>query len=165
MSFVQVNPKIGGQAIDATATVASSVHPLGDKVEAYDPDYGSGEFVYLKGVANTVVGDWVTINYDDFSTTRLVANAIGPVGVAMSANVASQYGWYQIRGKASAKALTAFADNARAYITATAGSVDDTVVDGDLVHNALGASAVNETTLLADFEIQYPYTDDIASND
>lgn len=151
------------QPIAATDTVQN--HQLGKRVDAFYSTQFWGQFIYMLGVASTAVGDFCTLNYDDFTTTRLVANAIGPVGIAMSANVASQYGWYQIYGKASGKALTAFADNGRCYATATAGSIDDTVVDGDLVHNCLGASAVNESTLLADFEIHYPYNDDIASND
>lgn len=163
MTFVITESEIGMQPIAETSTTQR--HALGREVVAEDATYGSGVFVYLKGVASTAIGSWVTINMDDGSTTLLGANAIGPVGVAMSANVASQYGWYQRVGKAVGKALTAFADNGRVYATATAGSIDDAVVDGDLVHNALGASAVNETTLLADFEIDHPYTDDIAGND
>ena len=163
MTWVIKNGGINPQAIAETSTTQR--HQLGEEVEAYDPDYGFGTFVYAKGVASTAVGSWVTLNPDDWTTTLLGANAIGPVGIAMSANVASQYGWYQRRGKAVGKALTAFVDNGRVYATGTAGSIDDTVVDGDLVHNALGASAVNESTLLADFEIDRPYTDDINSND
>ena len=165
MAF-KINALYGGGLlpIDQFETVDSN--KLGLRVQGYDATYGYGEFIYLKGIASTVVGSWVTITPDDWGTVLLVANAIGDVGVAMSANiVATTGGWYQIYGKASAKALTAFADNGRAYATATPGSVDDTVVDGDLVHKALGASIVNETTLLADFEIHYPYNDDIAGND
>ena len=163
MTYAVSNPRIGSQPIADTSTVQN--HPLGTKLSAVDPTNGEGEFVYLKGATSTAVGDWATINYDDNSTTRLAANAIGPVGVAMSANAAStSYGWYQIRGKASAQAAASFADDGRVYITATAGVVDDAVVDGDLVHNALGASTITDAGL-ADFEIQYPYTDDINSND
>jgi hypothetical protein len=112
-------------------------------------------------VASTAVGSWVTFNLDDGTTALLAANAIGPVAIAMSANVASQYGWYQIYGKAVGKALTGFVDNANAYATATAGSVDDAVVAGDLVKNAKGASAVDTPSSgLAEFEIQYPFMDD-----
>lgn len=163
MAYNPVDSELGLQPITEVSTTQR--HALGREIQAVDPDRGTGTFVYAKGVASTAVGTWSTINKDDYSTTRLVANAIGPVGVAMAALVASTYGWFQVKGKASALALTGFADDGRAYITATAGSVDDTVVDGDLVHNALGASAVDETTLLADFEIDRPYTDDIAGND
>lgn len=147
-------PWVGGGTLNTTP-------PLGTIVTAADPTYGTGEFIYLKGVASTEVGSWVTYNADDNSTTLLAANAIGPVGVAMSANVASQYGWYQIRGKAIGKALTGFVDDANVYATATAGSVDDAVVAGDRVKNAKGASAVDTPSSgLAEFEISRPWMDD-----
>lgn len=166
MAFVITDAVLGAQPIATTETTASTVHALGDIVQAKDPTYGSGEFIYLKGVANTVVGSWVTYNLDDFTTTLLAANAIGPVAVAMSANVASQYGWYQISGKAVGKALAAYADNGLVFATATAGSIDDAVVDGDMVHLAKGASAVDTPSSgLAEFEISRPYTDDITTND
>lgn len=137
---------------------------LGMRIHAVDSatsGYGYGEFIYLKGVASTAIGSWVTYATDDFTTALLVTSAIGPVAIAMSANiVATTGGWYQIWGKASGLALTGFADNGNAYATATAGSVDDAIVAGDLVKLAKGASAVNETTLLADFEIHYPFMDD-----
>lgn len=148
-----------GQNIADTSTTAKAT--LGMIVRAKDPTYGAGEFIYLKGVASTAVGSWVTYNSDDNSTTLLAANAIGPVAIAMSANVASQYGWYQIAGKAIGKALTGFVDNANVYATATAGSIDDAVVAGDRVKNAKGASAVDTPSSgLAEFEIQWPFMDD-----
>lgn len=155
-------PQLGWQPINETSTTAN--HPLGTIVQARDfgtNANGAGEFIYLKGAASTAVGDWATYNMDDGGTTRLVANAIGPVAVAMSANVASQYGWYQISGKAVANCLAAFADNGNVYATATAGSVDDAVVAGDLVHNAKGASAIDApATGMAEFEIARPWCDD-----
>ena len=159
MTYAVVNPRIGVQPIADTSTVQN--HPLGTRVQAQDSTYGVGEFIYLKGLANTAVGEWVTFNQDDNSTTLLAANAIGPVAVAMSANVADQYGWYQIYGKAVGKALSGFLDNANVYATATAGSVDDSIVAGDRVKLAKGASAVGTPSAgLAEFEIQYPFMDD-----
>lgn len=91
----------------------------------------------------------------------LAANDIGRVGIAMSINVASQYGWYQIGGKAVGKALTAYADDGLVYATATAGSIDDAAVSGDRVKCALGASALDApATGMAEFEISRPYMDD-----
>jgi len=159
MAFTIRNPLVGSQAIANTETTQR--HPLGTIVTADDPTYLAGEFVYLKGVASTAVGSWVTYNMDDGSTTLLAANAIGPVAVAMSANVASQYGWYQIQGKAVGKALTGFVDNANVYATGTAGSIDDAVVAGDRVKGAVGASAVDTPSSgLAEFEIARPFMDD-----
>lgn len=159
MAFVITDQTIGMQLIANTDTTQK--HKLGTIVRAEDPTYGAGEFIYLKGAASTAVGDWVTYNMDDGSTTRLAANAIGPVAVAMSANVADQYGWYQIQGKAVGKALTGYADNGLVYATATAGSIDDAVVAGDRVKRAKGASAVGTpSTGLAEFEIDRPFMDD-----
>ena len=160
MAFVPMTTSLGFPAI-ASTTTSTTAWKLGDIIRAVDPTYGVGEFIYLKGVASTAVGSWVTYNADDFSTTLLAANAIGPVAVAMSANVASQYGWYQITGKAVGKALTGFVDDANVYATATAGSIDDAVVAGDRVKRAKGASAVDTpSTGLAEFEIDRPFMDD-----
>jgi hypothetical protein len=159
MTFFVTDPRLGMQAIAETSTTQN--HPLGTRVQAVDSTYGAGEFIYLSGAASTGIGEWVTFNQDDNSTTLLAANAIGPVAVSMSANVANQFGWYQIYGKAVGKALTGFADNANVYATATAGSVDDAVVAGDRVKSAKGASAVGTPSAgLAEFEIQYPLMDD-----
>lgn len=90
----------GAQAIATTST--DQKHVLGTIVRATDPVYGEGEFIYLLGVASTVVGSVVTY---DAATYQTVLSAVGgniprPIAVAMSANVASQYGWYQVSGVA-----------------------------------------------------------------
>jgi hypothetical protein len=57
--------------------------------------------------------------------------------------------------------LSGFLDNANVYATATAGSVDDSIVAGDRVKNAKGASAIGTPSAgLAEFEIHYPVMDD-----
>jgi hypothetical protein len=163
MSDYQImNPIVGMQSIGDTSTTQNEV--LGTIVQANDvasTAYGAGEFVYLKGLASTVLGSFVTYNADDNSTALLAANAIGPAAVSMSINVASQYGWYQISGKAVGKALAGYADNGLVFATATAGSIDDAVVAGDRVKLAKGASAVGTPSSgLAEFEIQRPFMDD-----
>lgn len=159
MVFAVRNPIVGTQPIADTSTVQQ--HALGLKVAAFDPTYLEGEFVYAKGVASTAVGSWVLINEDDWSTSLLAANDIGRVGIAMSANVANQYGWYQVSGKAVGKVAAAFVDNANIYATATAGTVDDAVVAGDRVKCAKGASAIGTPSAgLAEVEINQPYMDD-----
>lgn len=161
-SWQHTEGRIGAQAISETSTTAQ--HPLGTILRAVDRGTnanGEGEFIYLKGVASTVAGSWVLFNYDDGSTSLLAANDIGPVAVSMSANVANQYGWYQISGKAVGLALASYADNGLVYATATAGSVDDAVVAGDRVKDAKGASAIDgPATGMAEFEISRPFMDD-----
>jgi len=159
MAYTFIDDQIGLQPIATTDTVQA--HKLGTIARAEDPTYGAGEFVYLKGVASTAIGSWVTYSYDDGTTALLAANAIDPVAIAMSANVANQYGWYQISGKAIGLALTGYVDNALVYATSTAGSVDDAVVSGDRVKLAKGASALGVPSgNFAEFEISRPFMDD-----
>jgi hypothetical protein len=135
----------------------SALNPVGTKAS----DENGNEYIYLKGVASTVVGSWVSFD-EAGQTTLLVTNAQGRVGIAMAAIVASRWGWYQIYGSASGKALTAFADNGKVYVTATDGSVDDADVATNVVEGAVGRSAVDETTFLATFELNYPQVLDLA---
>jgi hypothetical protein len=158
-----VSPQlVGWQPINQTSTTKQ--HDLGTRVEAIDRGSngnGQGTFVYAKGLDDTVAGSWVLFNEDDWSTSLLVANDIGNVGIAMSACVSGSYGWYQVRGKAVGAALTGYADNANVIATSTAGSVDDALVAGDRVHRAKGASAVGgPATGMAEFEINFPEVDD-----
>lgn len=158
-----VDPIIGLQAIDATETSATST--LGSRIKAKHVTYGVGEFIYLKGVASTVVGSVVLFAPDDFTTSLATANDVGKLAVAMSANVANQYGWYQIYGKGAAKVLTGFVDNADCYLTATAGSVDDADVAGDYIRGMKGASAIDTpSTGLAEVELGYPEVADGKDN-
>ena len=133
MAYKITTERFGFPLITATDTTAAA--PLGTIVTATDSTYGEGEFVYLAGVASTVVGDFVIYDQRAGTTTRAVAGSRGPAAVAMSANVASQYGWYQISGSAVAKAGTVAA-NGNVYVTATAGTVDDAVVAGDKIDGA-----------------------------
>lgn len=128
----QTGAGTGAQGIDATSTVQN--YALGTRVRAFDPTYGEAEFVYGKGVASTVVGSAVHIK-GDFTTALAAAQGIGLVGVAMSANVANQYGWYCISGVVPVKAGTVAAAG-QAYLTATAGTLDDAAVTGDAVMGA-----------------------------
>lgn len=100
MTYAVTDCRIGTQPIADTETTAK--HKLGTVIRAVDPTYGEAEFIYLKGVADTAVGSLVTYNTSGF-TTALAAvgtNKPQPIAVAMSANVANQYGWYQISGVA-----------------------------------------------------------------
>lgn len=133
MTFVSVETRSGVQQIADTST--TQAHALGTTVRAVDETYGEGEFVYLKGAASTVVGSVVIFDQRAGTTTLAVAGSRGPAAVAMSANVANQYGWYQVSGSAVAKAATVAA-NASPYVTATAGTIDDAVVSGDKIDGA-----------------------------
>ncbi len=101
MAYQITDTVVGAQQIATNSTTQN--HPLGTVIRAKDPTYGEGEFIYLQGVASTAVGDAVT--YDvSFLTARAAAGNALPraVAFAMSACVASEYGWYQIGGIAIA---------------------------------------------------------------
>ncbi len=110
--------------------VASSTqaHVLGTVIRARDVNYGEGEFVYLMGVASTAAGDAVCYNSKTGVTVRAVdggSTSVGAVGIAMAATTAGLYGWYQISGSGPVNAATTAA-NTQAFLTSTAGQIDDT---------------------------------------
>lgn len=162
-----IDTTIGTQPIADVSTTKN--HEFGATLRAQETTNGNGvgTFLYVKGVTNGARGSWVGINLDDGSITLAVANGIYPLmGVMMSdLDATTDYGWVQIEGKAVAKALTGFADNADVYLTSTAGSVDDSDVAGDFVSNAKGASALDAPeTGMAEFEIHRPFTRDGLDN-
>lgn len=161
MAWVIQSTQIGMQQITEVSTTQR--HPFGSVVEAADSTYGQAEFIYLKGVSGNAAGYWSTYNSDDWTTTLLVPNAIGPVCIAMSATDAStDYGWYMIRGKHPTAYAADVADNGKVYIDTVAGKCDDAVVAGDKVHNAKWASAddTSVSPVVAEVEIAYPFCTD-----
>lgn len=136
MSYTIQNELLGAQPIAVTDTTQR--HALGTIVRANDPTYGAGEFIYLKGVANTAIGSMV--DYDQLLATTVLSPATagtGAVAIAMSANIALQYGWYQIAGAAVVKAPNAMVVGADVFsLAATPGSVDDAAVAGEQILNA-----------------------------
>ena len=160
---------VGCQPIAETSTTQK--HPFGTRVKAVDvasTAYGEGEFIYVKGVTNGVLGHIALINADDYTTTLIVTGLKGPLGVFMSALSASTvFGWAQIYGKAVGKVGAGFVDNGDCYIMAAAavGTVDDTDVAGDFVTGMKGASAIDTpSTGLAELEIAYPMVTDGADD-
>lgn len=155
MTFNFTDPKVGMQPIAVTSTVQN--HPIGTRVRAQDDTYGDGEFIYLKGLASTAVGEAVIYELAGNLTKRAVAGDRGPVAIAMSANVANQYGWYQIFGSAVVKTGTV-ADEGACYVTATPGSLDDAVVSGDKIDGARFKTANGTPSAgLAIASIAYPF--------
>lgn len=132
--------------IDTTQAV-----PLGTRIR----DNAGGEYIYLKGVASTTAGSWVTFD-ENFATTLLAANAAGPVAIAMAATDATtEFGWYQIFGKNTVAKTDTVAADAALYIDGTAGRVDDLGVAGDWVSGAVSSTA--DTANVATVFICYPF--------
>lgn len=135
---------------DLTAFGTTQLWTLGKRVKARDmgsTDYGFGEFIYAEGCASTVRGSVVTIN-DNWLTALVVADAHGAVGVALAANVASNYGWYQVLGRGVASAETTIVDGTQAYVGSTAGFIDDAAVAGDQIIGMIISSTTDTATAL-----------------
>lgn len=138
----------GAQNIADTSTTQK--HSLGQIVRGTDPTLGQGEFIYLLGVASTEVGSVVSFNATTFQTALLTVtngkNKGVPVAVAMSANGAAAYGWYQISGLAVIKKTTvAVTPQVPVFISATSGRLKVLASAGQQI---LGAMTANLTTIV-----------------
>ena len=148
MAYKITEAYIVPQAIADISTTAQV--SLGTIVRAKDATYGQGEFIYLLGVASTVVGMVVRYNATTFQTALLTVtngkNKGVPVAVAMSANVASSYGWYQISGNAVVKKTTvAVTPQVPIFISGTDGRIKVLASAGQQI---LGAQTANLTTIV-----------------
>lgn len=140
MAYKSTDARIGAQALDSTSTVQN--HPVLTRTLGNDEVLGEGEFIYLKGLASTAVGDAVT--WDEAgATTRFAAATRGPVGIAMSANVANQWGWYQIRGIATVNVVAGVTDGSNVMTTATTGSLGTGTTAGQGIGGARWQSATD----------------------
>lgn len=160
-TWVSVDPRLGAQQIADIDTTQR--HPFGTIVRAKDRGataYGEGEFIYVKGVASGATKAWATYIAKTGLTTLAVANSQGPIGIFMSTlDATTKFGWLQITGRAIGKALTLFADNGVPFLTATAGSIDDSSVSGDFITGAMGrnGAAITVGDLAGEFELNRPY--------
>lgn len=148
MAYQLTSAYIGAPVLTDTGTTKKV--PLGTIIRAYDPTYGEGEFIYLLGVGSTTAGDMVTYNATTWQTALLTTtngeNKGVPVAVAMSANLATYYGWYQISGNAVVKKTgVAVTPQVPIFISATAGKVKVLASSGQQI---LGAMTANLTTVV-----------------
>lgn len=151
MSWTPAENALIGQLITENSTTQK--HQLGTIVRMKHATLGVGEFIYLKGVASTVVGS--IVNYDDTWQSALDTAAVTgparPLAVAMSACVASEYGWYQISGMAVATKANSvsFADGAG---LGSASGLAVAVATGTILQGAVVrtvASAKSDVTTVA----------------
>lgn len=114
----------------------------GTIVQANDPTFGVGQFMYLQNQtgATLAVGDVCTIDNRTGATAQVVAASRGQVGVAMAILTALQYGWFQVSGAAVVKSAAAAAA-APAYLNAVTASLVNAVVAGQKVDSAVFKTA------------------------
>jgi hypothetical protein len=172
MTFVPMTPSLGYAPIASTKAALATMFAggrspgpeLGDIIRAVDPVYGVGEFIYLLGVASTVVGSVVTYGGGGAAPTwqtalaPATANLAQPLAVAMSINLATFYGWYQISGMAVCATNGTLAAGPGPVYLAGSGQLSSSAVAGKQVENAINISATGTpSTGLAIVEINRPF--------
>lgn len=135
--------------------------PGGTVATFRDAVLGGGEFIYLRGVANTILGSVVSYQLSDGvslnGTTALwagTANTGLPVAVATAAIVASNWGWYQIGGAAIVATSGTVAAGNPLYFQAAgvlqAAAVNGKQIEGATASSANGVPTTNQTIVTID---------------
>lgn len=146
MTYIPTENSLGIPAIGSSSS--TPLTDLGRIIRGRDPVYGSGEFIYLLGVASTVVGSVVTWNGNATGTptyqTTLApatANLAQPLAVAMGATLAANYGWYQISGQAVVATNGTLATGPGPVYLVGSGQVTSAATAGKQMVNAVNVTA------------------------
>lgn len=145
----------------------SAINPVGTVAMGTD----GREYVFLKGVASTIEGSWVTYDEDGVTTgidSDTAASIKGPVAVATAAVVANKFGWYGRKGHFVCGAISGgdAAADGKVYATATIFLTDDVAVTGNQIHGAIFRTQEGEantslgleaTAALATVQLNYPF--------
>src|SRR6266404_7694882 len=123
-------------------------------------DDGSGEYIYMPGVASLAAGDWVMYSLATFVPTRLLNDAgsatAGLVAVAMGAILAANFGWFQVFGVVLvANVATTSSVSFSLYRTSTAGRASVTAVAKDCIFGAY--TNVASVANVGSVTISYPH--------
>jgi hypothetical protein len=114
MAYAPTNGLVGAQSVgDLFVPTTDAQFPLGQPLEAIDPIWGFGEFIYGKATAAHGVGRCVTL--DQLFATTDIANAAGtnrPFYVACANMAIGSYGWYAQAGNRPVQVNATVAANA-----------------------------------------------------
>lgn len=140
---------------------SSARNPIGARCFGVDPLGNAAEFIYLKGVASTIVGSVVT--FDEAGVTALIAaDAVGPVAVALAiVDDVAKFGWYGISGTFPTDVVASCADNAAIGRETTNGKVGDGFASGDQIFGAVSRAATTAAAVV-NCQYQYPYVGNTA---
>lgn len=145
---------------NATVGALTDIHSTAQNPVGTLKEENGKVYIYLIGVANNVVGAWVT--YDETGqTTLLAANAVGPVAVSMAAILAGQYGWFCRKALSVPANLAAnSADNSGQLGREGAdGVAGDGRAAGDAIIGAVARAATTAAATVA-VQIDFPYVND-----
>lgn len=99
--YVPIHPVLGSGPVNELWTPSATARwPVGMVLDAHDPYFGYGRFVYCKAGAADMPGRLVTLTTEAFVTADVAdtANLGYPFLVARQIMTQDYYGWYQIEG-------------------------------------------------------------------
>jgi hypothetical protein len=162
MAFVGTKPNIGLVDLSSVATTLGTpgnsqlpsvtLEPqLGEIITGWDPNLGSGEFIYLKAAATiaqytvcelaySITGGYLTITATPWAGAT---NSGKPLAVALNPMTAGQFSWFQIAGPAIA--LTNGTDAAGPVYWQATGVVSSTGLNSRQMLNASIAMTHGQT--------------------
>jgi hypothetical protein len=109
-----------------------------------------GQAVYVQASSDVAQYSAVSVRFDNTVVPITTTNSANSkvVGFAQASIASAYYGWVQIGGKPIVKLAASCAPFVPLYTTATAGTLDDTVVSGGLVAGIVALTTASGATAL-----------------
>lgn len=165
MTFSFQSPVIGAPDVTVVTTIAPGIAnlpstvlepQLGEIRLAWDPTYGSAEFIYLKIPASTTITvgllyQW-TAGYTVavlpvLATSKNTGHQVAVANTAVTSSTSVQYGWFQIQGQTLVlKTAVAMSPDAVVYASATAGRIKALTSAGGQITGMRVASVASVTS-------------------
>ena len=144
MAYRLVNPRVGTQPI--AGTDATQNHPLGTVVQANDPTFGEGDFIYVQASNSITAFDAIAIkaNYKAAPLTLTNSQTAVEVGFAQTAvGTKGDYAWALKNGRPVIRLAAACEPSVKLYATATGGVLDDATTSSLIAGLYATTSATN----------------------
>ena len=109
-----------------------------------------GQAVYVQASSDVAQYSAVSVRFDNTVVPITTTNSANSkvVGFAQASIASAYYGWVQIGGKPVVKLAASCLPFVPLYTTATAGTLDDTVVSGGLVAGIVALTTASGATAL-----------------
>ncbi len=118
-------------------------------------DASGNEYVWAAGVASTIVGSLVSFDLN-FNSTLLINGAVGLVGVAQGATIATTYGWYMVKGTSVTAQTADTTINTLVYTTATAGKLSNILTAQVQIKGAFSGATTTGSKVVGTTVLSYP---------
>ena len=165
LAGVTINYPFAGSFGEGTRPTLTQIDDSALRTVGERWDDGNGSvYIYLQGIASVILGDFVTYYATTTAvavTARATTGSKGNLAIAMAAIVAGKFGWFQIAGLnlvAGAISGGGAAAGAPAYLTATAGLIDDVdLADHRIFGLTISVVEGTPTAALCGVHMNYPF--------